>query len=504
MVESSISDSRARQVIIASNRGPIEYYVKEDGSIDSRRSPGGLVTALLTFASSAQATWVSMAVTPGDRQVFERSRGASFPLSGVSGQNHIQLRSVMLEEDVYSKYYNTLSTGLLWFTHNYLYELVDGMRTGLAEHQVLDAWTNGYRLANQAIADTVCAEIGQSQEQVIIMLQDNLLYLVSSMIRQCYPGVFIQQFLHWPWPDVRYLTFLPGPILQDMYQGLMGCDIIGFQTKRDAYNFLDGASTFLTDAIVDTSECTIEWNGRRTVIRNYPISISVKEERLAVQSFDARKEEKELQHFFNKKLIVRVDRLDPIKNIIRGFLAYAQLLDNHPELREEVHFLAFLLPTRENAPLYQEYKSSVLRLIEEINQRYGSDEWIPIRPFIGNNRTRSLVALQWYDVLLVNSIADGMNLVAKEGPIVNQRDGILVLSRSVGAFEQLGRCSLPISPTSIDETAQALYQALTMPGEERHSRATLARTIVEQQNLDLWIEQQQKDIQQLLTGQEYV
>jgi trehalose 6-phosphate synthase len=499
MAQSKPSDLGTEQIIIASNRGPIEYYFKEDGSVDSRRSPGGLVTALLAFASSTQATWVSMAVTPADRQAYTHNLGGvGSPLYASLDGKHFRLRSVLVEEDVYRKYYNILSTELLWFTYNYLYDIIDVTQTRVTEQEALDAWTNGYRVANQAIADAVCAQIGQQQEQTIIMLQDNLLYLVSSMIRQHYPRVFIQQFLHWPWPDIRYLSFLPTPILEDLYRGLVGCDIIGLQTERDAHNFLDGANTFLAGATIDTSERTIEWNGHRTVIRNYPISISVSEERRIVQSIEARQEEEQFRYLLNKKLIMRVDRLDPIKNLIRGFQAYAQLFDDHPELLGQVHFLAFLLPTRENAALYQNYKNSVLRLIEEINQRYRNEDWTPIHPFIGNNRTRSLAAMQWYDVLLVNSIADGMNLVAKEGPAVNRRDGVLVLSRSTGAFQQLGRCSLPIAPTSIDETARALYYALTMPREERRTRATIARQIVEQQNLDLWIRQQQQDIQQLL------
>jgi len=489
-----------RQLIIASNRGPVEYYLKEDGTYASRRSPGGMVTAMLSFARSTRATWVSMAVTPGDRLALERSGNTiSFLDQTTSHEKGLRLRSVLVEEDAYRKYYNILSTELLWFTHNYLYDLVESAQSGVTEQQALDAWVNGYCIANCAIADAVCEEIGLSPESTVIMLQDNLLYLVSSLIRQRYPKVLIQQFLHWPWPDIRYLSFLPSPIIQDLYQGLAGCDIIGFQTERDLHNFVEGVNIFLPGAIVAPNERAFKLNEHHIWLRSYPISISVEEERQIVQSREAKEQENYLMQFLDKKIIVRIDRMDPIKNIIRGFQAYEQLLITHPELQGKVHFLAFLLPTRENAALYQRYKDSILSQIEEINRAYGNASWTPIHPFVGNNRVRSLVALQWYDVLLVNSIADGMNLIAKEGPAVNQRDGVLVLSRSTGAFEQLGRWSLPVSPTNVTETAQALYQALTMSSEERRTRATGARETVERENLDLWIERQHRDIRDLFT-----
>ncbi len=164
---------------------------------------------------------------------------------------------------------------------------------------------------------------------------------------------------------------------------------------------------------------------------------------------------------------MRVDRIEPTKNIVRGFQVYAQVLADHPELYGKVVFLAFLVPLRQALPEYKRYAQKVLKSIEDIDAHYGTDEWRPIHTLWGNDRTRAPAALQFYDVLLVNPILDGMNLVAKEGPVVNQRNGVLVLSRTAGAFQQLAKACIPTSPTDVAETAQALYTALTLPAPER-------------------------------------
>jgi trehalose 6-phosphate synthase len=195
---------------------------------------------------------------------------------------------------------------------------------------------------------------------------------------------------------------------------------------------------------------------------------------------------------------MRVDRIEPTKNIPRGFQAYARMLDEHPDLHGKVTFLAFLVPCRQTLPVYQRCHAKVIRLIEEINQKYGSDQWKPIHAFYGNDRVRALAAMQFYDVLLVNPIIDGMNLVAKEGPAVNQRNGVLVLSRTAGAFQQLGKFSVPISPTDTAEMAQALYRALTLSPEERRLKAMAARQAVERNDLNIWLARQMQDINVLL------
>ncbi len=485
----------ASRLIIASNRGPVEYQLSRNKTLKPRRGAGGMVTALIDVASQMNMTWVAMAMTEGDCIALEEAKqNGGLLTSQLSGQK-IQLRYAAISETAYRKYYGKISNQLLWFLQHYMY---DPTEDSTAIRQVQDAWTNGYCVANKAIADAVNAEIKREDSSAVVMLHDYHLYLASAMIRKRHPSVVIQQFIHIPWPDVRCWHFLPSNITQAIYSGLVGNDIIGFQTERDAHNFIEGARTLLDGVAVDFAEGTIEWQGHLTQVHDYPISISVTSERNAVQSPAGKRAAKRIQPWLGEKTIMRVDRIEPTKNILRGFQAYAQMLDEHPDLVGRVKFLAFLVPSRQALPVYQEYNAAVLKIIEEINHKYGADGWEPIRAFYGNDRVRALAAMQFYDVLLVNPIIDGMNLVAKEGPVVNQRNGVLVLSRTVGAFQQLGEFSVPTSPTDIAETAQALYRALMLSPEKRRVKAMLARQAVERDDLKGWLTQQIHDINELL------
>ncbi|HEY6541560.1 MAG TPA: trehalose-6-phosphate synthase, partial [Ktedonobacteraceae bacterium] len=230
----------------------------------------------------------------------------------------------------------------------------------------------------------------------------------------------------------------------------------------------------------------------------YPISISVADEKRQAQSLAGRRAVNKIAHLLKEKTIMRVDRIEPTKNILRGFQAYALLLEQHPELLGKVRFLAFLVPSRQGLAKYKRYSSEVKKLVEEINQRFGTAAWTPIYAVYENDRVQALAAMQHYDALLVNPIIDGMNLVAKEGPVVNKRGGVLVLSRTAGAFQQLGKFSLPITPTDITDAAEALYTALTMPDIERHTMAAQARLCVENHDLTEWLQRQISDINALL------
>src|SRR3989440_7851614 len=427
----------AHRLIVASNRGPVEFQLTQDKTLKARRGSGGMVTALIDAGNRMEVTWVAMAMTEGDRVALKEAQqqNEGLLLSPIRGQK-MQLRYVAIPKSAYRKHYEGFSNQVLWFLQHYLY---NPNEDSAFTRRIQDAWTNGYCVANRAIADAVNVEIEREDSTAVVMLHDYHLYLAAAMIRNDHPSVVIQQFIHIPWPDVRCWHFLPSNITQAIYSGLVGNDIIGFQTERDARNFLEGARTLLEGAVVDFEEGAIWWQGRRIQVRAYPISISVTGERRAVQSAAGRRAvEKILPLLDDKKTIMRVDRIEPTKNILRGFQAYAQMLDEHPELSGKVTFLAFLVPSRQALPRYQRYNTEVLKIIEEINSKYGSDEWTPIHAFFGNDRTRSLAAMQLYDVLLVNPIIDGMNLVAKEGPAVHRRNGVLVLLRTAGGFPPLG------------------------------------------------------------------
>lgn len=486
----------AQRLIIATNRGPVEYFVSHNQELKHRRGAGGMVTALIDAGNSMEVTWVAMAMTEGDRIALKEAQKNNDGLlqSPLRGQK-MQLRYVAVSKAAYRKHYEAISNQVLWFLQHYLYNPSEDLAI---TRRIQDAWTNGYCVANRAIADAVCAEIEREDSSTVVMLHDYHLYLAPGMIRKQHPEVTIQQFIHIPWPDVRCWHFLPSNITQEIYSGLVGNDIIGFQTERDARNFLEGARTLLDGAVVDFEEEAIWWQGRRIRVRAYPISISVTGERRVVNSVAGKRATEKIAPLLSKKTIMRVDRIDPTKNILRGFQAYGQMLEEHPELQGKVNFLAFLVPSRQAMPIYQRYNTDVLKIIDEINQKYGTEEWKPISAFCDNDRTRALSAMQFYDVLLVNPIIDGMNLVAKEGPVVNKNNGVLVLSRTAGAFQQLEKASIPTSPTDVAETAQALYTALTLPDEERVLKARLARQCVEHEDLNMWLTRQIRDLNDLL------
>jgi len=485
----------ACRLIIASNRGPVEFQFTQENTLKARRGAGGMVTALIEAGNRMEVTWVAMAMTEGDRIAAKQAQSNGGLLqSPIRGQN-MQLRYVPIPKAAYRKFYEKISNEVLWFLQHYMYDPIQNQNS---IRQLQDAWNNGYRVANQALADGINAEIESSDTMPVVMLHDYHLYLVSSMIRKRHPSIITQQFIHIPWPDIRCWHFLPSHIAQDIYSGLVGNDIIGFQTERDARNFLDGARALLDGAVVDFEEGAVWWQGHRTQARSYPISISVTEERRVVRSVAAKRAGEKILPLLREHTIMRVDRLDPTKNILRGFQAYKYMLEEHPELHGKTTFLAFLVPSRQALPIYRRTTSEVEAIIKEINSQFGTEDWTPIHAFLDNDRTRALAAMQYYDVLLVNPIIDGMNLVAKEGAIVNQRNGVLVLSRTAGAYQQLAKGSIPTSPIDVIETAQALYKAITLSPEEKRTKALLARQAVERSDLNMWLTRQIRDVNELL------
>ncbi len=487
---------RAHRLIIASNRGPVEFQLTQEKTLKARRGAGGMVTALIDAGNRMEVTWVAMTMTEGDRlaakEAAEKHKGVlQSPLPG----QKMQLHYVTISKDAYRKHYEKVSNEVLWFLQHYMY---DPTQDATSASQLQDAWEHGYTVANQAIADAINTEIERENTVPVVMLQDYHLYLTPAMIRQRHPTIIMQQFIHIPWPDVRCWHFLPSKIAQAIYRGMVGNDIIGFQTERDARNFLEGARTLLDGAVVDFEEGAVWWQGHRTQTRAYPISISVNEERKVLNSAAGRRAAEQVKPLLRKYTIVRVDRVEPTKNIVRGFQAYAEMLEKYPELRENVTFLAFLVPSRQTLPMYRRFDADVRSIIDEINHKYGTDDWTPIQAFFGNDRVRALAAMRFYDALLVNPIIDGMNLVAKEGAVVNDGHGVLVLSRTAGAFHQLAKGAIPTSPIDVEETAEALYKALTLSPEERQAKAAIARQAVERSDLTVWMDRQIRDINELL------
>ncbi|HLZ80848.1 MAG TPA: trehalose-6-phosphate synthase, partial [Ktedonobacteraceae bacterium] len=282
LTQSQPQQIHADRLIIASNRGPVEYNLSRDKTLKHRRGAGGMVTALIDAGNRMEVTWVATAMTEGDRVALKEAQqhNDGLLISPLRGQK-MQLRYVAIPKSAYRKHYEGFSNQVLWFLQHYLYNPTEN--TAVAR-RIQDAWTNGYCVANQAIAEAVIEEIAREDSSAVVMLHDYHLYLAPAMIRQRHPSIIMQQFIHIPWPDIRCWHFLPSNIAHAIYSGLVGNDIIGFQTERDSRNFLEGARTLLEGAVVDFEEGAIWWQGHRTQVRAYPISISVTEEHRIVTS----------------------------------------------------------------------------------------------------------------------------------------------------------------------------------------------------------------------------
>lgn len=494
-----------RRIIVASNRGPIEFHRGANGRLTTKRGSGGVVTAFATLARSLPLTWIAATMSDGDRQMFP---DASAPAREVRlGRQPLHVRYVNIEPDVYARHYDEVSNELLWFLQHYLWDPANS--PNFTEQQYV-AWDQGYRVVNRAIADAVADEalntasatISRHKRKplrdgsdAIILLQDYHLYLAATFVRERLPGATIEQFIHIPWPDLRYWQFLPERFLLAIYEGLAANDVLGFQTNRDARNFLECARVLLPGSRVDHDRSRLIWRRHQLLAHAYPISVDTEEVRRTFFTAPSHAAARELEPLLagDAQVIVRVDRLEPTKNIVRGFLAYEHLLQTHPELHGKVHHLAFLVPSRQSLSLYRTYERNVRHIIRRINRQFGTAQWQPITPFFDNNRARALVAMRRADVLLVNPIIDGMNLVAKEGALATERDTVIVLSRTAGAYQQMAGAVLPVSPTDIEETAEQLHEALSMSHRERHRLAARARDIVQSESPTQWIHDQLRD-----------
>ncbi|MDO8670803.1 MAG: trehalose-6-phosphate synthase, partial [Dehalococcoidia bacterium] len=345
--------------------------------------------------------------------------------------------------------------------------------------RIHDAWHNGYVAVNHAFAEAVVAEAGRHNAPPFVMLHDYHLYLAAGEIRERLPRAILQHFTHIPWPAPAYWQLLPRLMARSICENLCANDIVGMQTTACVRNFLHTCEIYLQDAEVDYRLGTIWRDGHLTRAKVYPISIDVDGLRQTIAGDAAADHLRALAPACGEKTIVRVDRMEPSKNIIRGFKAYETLLRRYPDYRGAVKFLAFLVPSRTDLGEYRRYYRDVLRLAASINAKYGSETWDPIKIYYENNYPQALAGMRLADVLLVNPIVDGMNLVAKEGPIVSGRDLVLILAEPAGAYDQLKEGVLPIAPADIEGTTQALRTALEMPAAERKRRLDLLRGSIE-------------------------
>lgn len=484
-----------RSLIVVSNRGPVGFSTAEDGSTQIHRSGGGLVTALLGLAQNVDITWIASALND-----LEKEWGRGTLALDESGRS-IDLHLVPLKQSVYDGYYNTISNPLLWFLQHSMWDFVTGPTI---TRDTWQAWEEGYVAANYQFAKAVAQHVRAAPERALVMVQDYHLYLLPRMLRELLRRTrrskqfTLTHFVHIPWPGPEELRILPSGMRQAILEGLTAVDVLGFQTREDSLNFLRSVESHLPRANVKYKHGRIWYRNHATVVRDFPISIDVSALKTLAQSAEAAEYRAQINEIFKEEqLILRVDRTEPSKNIARGFHAFGEMLELHPEHLGKVKFIALLVPSRLDVDEYHTYHDELMAAAGWVNSRYGTSEWEPVRVILGENYTRAVAALQLYDVLLVNSIADGMNLVAKEGPVVNQKDGVLVLSERTGASQQLESGALVISPCDVYATAEAIHQALTMPAGERQTRANRLRRLVEENDINAWFCDQIREIHRL-------
>jgi trehalose 6-phosphate synthase len=471
-----------RRLIVASNRGPVSFVRGEDGELEPRR---GGVTALTQALQASRGLWIASAMTAEDREAGQE------PLEIAGGEGPgIELRYLPFGRRVYDGFYNGISNRVLWFLNHHLWALPREPAWGPAMEKDWGA----YRRVNEAFAQALAEEGDRMASSPAYLVQDYHLSLVPGFLRRLRPRASIAHFCHSAVADPSYFATVPARIRLELLGGLLGADVLGFQTERWASNFLACAQQ-VPGAEVDLGSRTVRLDGREVRVRVYPISIDPEGLKEDATSDEVVAAERSLEGLLGGvRLVLRVDRTDLSKNILRGLLAFETFLRDNPAWRERVVHLALLNPSRASVPEYRQYLRECRREVERINAELGSPGWRPIRAEVRDQHARALAAFGLYDVLLVNPLYDGMNLVAKEGSVLNRNDGVLVLSENAGAHAELGDDALSINPFDVRETADAIARALEMPREERAARANRLREAVHRNRLEDWVGNQLRDL----------
>jgi trehalose 6-phosphate synthase len=476
-----------RRIIIASNRGPVSFVREESGKLVPHRGMGGLVTALTGALELCGGLWVASAMTEEDRELAAAGR-----MELATGRHPYGVRYLTFDPQKFDLFYNGIANRVLWFVHHYLWDIPVSPRFGDETAQAWDA----YREVNALFAAALHQEGAAMPSAPVFLVQDYHLALVPALLRDRQPEARISHFTHTPFAGPGYFRILPNALRGELLSGLLGADVLGFQARAWADNFLLSCRS-LPGARVDLRRRVVRWQDRVVRVRVYPISIDAEGlEALARSDSVARARRSVTDYRSDGKLILRVDRGEPSKNIIRGFMAYEAFLRHHREWRGKVRFLALANPSRMELPEYRAYIEACMQEVARINAELGHRDWQPVEFSLEDDYPRALAAYEQYDVLLVNPVFDGMNLVAKEGSALNRRNGVLVLSENAGAFAELGRHALGVNPFDVGATAEAIATALAMDPGERARRARGLRASVRRNPLDRWVRSQLADLEQ--------
>jgi len=491
-VSAGDGDTHGAPLVLVSNRGPVTY--RDDGSV--KRGGGGLVTALIGLASHRDAIWIASAMSARDAEVAREHGGRPFAVAAGDGQEEgYRVRFVASDPEAYDRFYNVFANPMLWFIQHYLWDLSNAPDIRREE---VEAFEFGYNAVNDDLASAVLEEI-DGQDEPVVMVHDYQLYTLPAMVRKARPDVFLHHFVHIPWTQSDAWRVLPTRIRSEIYHGLLANDIIGFHTQAYRRNFLQCCRDLL-DVDVDMEAGVVRVGEREVWVRAYPLPIDWR----ATQALGHRGRVADFEETLLRRRrrwsILRVDRADLSKNVLRGFTGFDRFLEQHPEFAERITFTAQLMPSRTDVPEYAEYLERIEALVAVINHRHGTPDWMPIDLKLRDDLDEAVASYKHYDVMIVNAMFDGMNLVAKEAPLVNERNGVSILSENTGAHEELGEYALSVNPFDVQELADSIHAALTMAPHERARRLRGLKAIVTSRDPGDWIDEQIADIRKKARG----
>ena len=449
-------------LVIVSNRGPIAFRRDPDGTLVARRGAGGLVSSLGPLVEGTGAMWIAAAISDADREAAS---------GGVVEAEGFRYRSLAIGPDTYHMAYDVVSNATLWFLSHRLFDL---SRRPRIDRRWREAW-DAYRSVNETFARAV---VDEAPDGATVLVQDYHLSLVGPWLAQHRPDLRSVHFTHTPFCDPVDLRVLPAAVAEELLGGLASHTACGFHTRRWADAF---------------EACCAEILGTKPRTFVAPLAPDHDEIASVAASPECATASAALEERIGEcRLILRVDRIELSKNLLRGFLAFDELLRSRPEWVGRVVFGAFVYPSREGLPEYLAYRQEVETLARRINDTWSTPGWTPVLLDTSDNYVASIAALMRYDVLLVNPIRDGLNLVAKEGPLVNRRDGVLALSREAGAWDELGvpDGALEINPFDVAGTADVLAGALAMSDAEKSLHATTVRACASKRTPRDWLDDQ--------------
>jgi trehalose 6-phosphate synthase len=456
------------ELVVASNRGPVQFDIDDDGNLSAGRGAGGMVAALGPALAGQGGTWVAAAISDGDRVAARRVARSGRRRRIDLPQGPVQLRSLVTDPREYQNYYNRVSNRTLWFLQHYLFDVPRHPRF---DSSFRNAWRN-YRDVNRAFAAACDDEADRGAE---VYLQDYHLALAPALLRERRTDLGIGHFTHCPWVEPPYFEMLPQSIRRELLEGMLGADLLGFLVPRWSRNFLRCCAH--GGYQVDQEAATVRSpDGRLVHVRSYPLGVDADHLRSRTGERDVQAQVRSVRDLARgRALVVRVDRMELSKNILRGLDGFGAFLESQPRMRGRVVHFAMAYASRRDLPEYQAYTAEVKQAAEAINERFRTKTWEPVRLELRDNYPRALAAMAQADVLVVNPVWDGMNLVAKEGPTVSERDAVLILSHNAGAADDLGDGAILVNPFDTVELAEAIGTALAMPAEERARRAKLLR-----------------------------